>query len=71
MNRPTAPFNGGTGDSQNPKQTFNGIFSQICNGLMQRDRQLNRQVGIISLDSRHTVRQVYRYRPVVERKGGE
>ena len=35
MNRPTAPFNGGTRDSQNPRQTFNGIFIQICNGLIQ------------------------------------
>ena len=35
MNRPIASFSGGTRDSQNPKYTFNEIFSQICNGLMQ------------------------------------
>ena len=34
MNKPTAPFNGGTRDPQNPKHTFNVIFSQICNGLI-------------------------------------
>ena len=28
MNRPTAPFSGGTRDSQNPKYTFNDIFRQ-------------------------------------------
>ena len=31
MNRLTAPFNGGTRNSQNPRQLFNGTFSQICN----------------------------------------
>ena len=35
LNRPTAPFSGGTRDSQNPRQTFNGIFIQIYNGLIQ------------------------------------